>query len=211
ASVLACGPDAVLSHRDAAALLDLRRSSRSRIDVTIPRGSRRTRPGIEIHRPREVHPDDVTVVDGIPCTTIARTLVDLAEVVTRSHLERGIERAEKLRMFDLGTVEACTARAPFRRGARVLRSILTAYRAETAFTRSDLEKGFLAVCSAAGFPWPRVNTWLEFDGTGGEIDFVWPDRRVAVEVDGWEDHRTRPAFERDRDRDRRLRLAGWTV
>ena len=114
-------------------------------------------------------------------------------------------------MFDLGAVQACIARAPFRRGARIVHSILAAYRAETAFTRSDLEKRLLAICSAAGFPRPRVNTWVEFDGTGGEIDFVWPDRRVAVEVDGWEDHRTQPAFERDRDRDRRLRLAGWTV
>jgi len=192
-------------------LLDLRRSSRSRIDVTVPRDSRRRRPGIDIHRPRALHADDVTVRDGIPCTSWARTVIDLAEVSWRSEVERAIERAEKLRIFDLRAVEACVSRAPSRRGARVVRSILVAYRAETAFTRSELEKRVLSICRRAGLPRPMVNIWVEFDGTGGEIDFVWPDRRVAIEVDGWEGHGTHAAFERDRDRDRRLRLSGWTV
>jgi hypothetical protein len=211
AAVRACGPGAVLSHRDAAALLDLRRNARARFEVTVPRRSRRSRPGIQIHRPRHLHPDDVTVIDEIPCTTVARTLIDLAEVVGSAEVERAIERAEKLQIFDLRAVQACINRAPSRRGARLVTSLLALYRPESAFTRSDLEKAFLAICDAAGIPRPSVNTWVEYDGTGGEIDFVWPDAKVAIEVDGWEDHGNRFAFERDRERDRRLRLDGWRV
>jgi len=211
AAVLACGPGAVISHRDAAALLEFRPNARTRTDVTTASRAGRRRPGIDIHRPRQLHPDDVTVIDGIPCTTWARTVIDLADISRRSELERAIERAEKLRIFDLRALKACLERNPCPRGAAVVRGVLADYSPEAAFTRSELEKRFFSICRKAGFPRPHVNTWVEFDGTGGEIDFVWPDRRVAVEVDGWEDHRTRPAFERDRDRDRRLRLAGWTV
>ena len=137
--------------------------------MTVPRRSRRSRPGIQIHRPRHLHPDDVTVIERIPCTTVARTLVDLAEVVSRGQLERVIEQAEKLRFFDLRAVDACVARAPARRGAQILISLLALYRPETAYTRSDLEKAMLAICDAAGIPRPLVNVWLEFDGGGGEI------------------------------------------
>jgi uncharacterized protein DUF559 len=211
AAVLACGRGAVLSHREAAALMDLRRSARSTVDVTVPRRSRRSHPGIQIHRPRQLHPDDVTVIERIPCTTVARTLIDLVEAVRPAEVERAIEQAEKLRIFDLRAVEACIDRAPSRRGAREVTSLLALYRPEAAFTRSDLEKAFLAICDGAGIPRPSVNPWVEFDGTGGEIDFVWADERVAIEVDGWDDHGNRFAFERDCERDRRLRLDDWRV
>src|SRR5205085_3454209 len=137
---LACGPGGALSHRDAAALLDLRRNGRVRIDVTVPRSGRSGRPGIDVDRPRHLHPEDVTVIDRIPCTTVARILIDLGEVVRRTEVERAIEQTEKLRLFDLRAVEACIERAPSRRGARVLTSLLALYQPEAAFTRSYLEK-----------------------------------------------------------------------
>jgi hypothetical protein len=208
AAVLACGPGAVLSHRDAADLLGLRPSARARIDVTVAGRGGRRRPGIDVHRPRHIDAADVTVVDGIPCTTVARTLVDLAEVVSRREVERACERAEILRLFDLGAINAVCGRTPTRRGAAVIGSILGDYTAQVP-TKSELEARFLAICDDAGVPRPRVNVWVDLPRGGVEVDFLWEAERLIVETDGWETHGTKVAFERDRERDIRLRLAEW--
>src|SRR4051812_10223514 len=208
AAVLACGEGAVLSCRDSAELWGLRRrSGRSYVDVTTPRRGGRTRRGIRVHSGANLHPDDVTTHDGIPCTTVARTLLDLAEVVDRNGLQRAVERAEALRLFDLAAITALLARSNGRRGAPALRSAIARY--EDTVTRSELEDAVLAICADAHLPRPKVNAWLP--ELNVEVDFMWPDHRLIVETDGHEHHGTRMAIERDHRRDRRLRALGWLV
>jgi very-short-patch-repair endonuclease len=149
---------------------------------------------------------DVTSVGAIPCTTVARTLVDLAGVVTRRELERACERAEQLRVFDLGALVAALDRAGPRPGVAALRSLLAEGLGET-HTRSELEERFLELCRSAGLPRPQPNAWLGVL----EVDFLWSAQRLVVETDGRAFHGTPQAFERDRDRDRRLLLAGYRV
>jgi very-short-patch-repair endonuclease len=207
AAVLACGPGAALSHRSAADHLGLRPCNRASVDVTAPGRTGKERPGIDVHRAAGLEERDVTQVEGIPCTTVARTLLDLAETNDKTTLERAIEQAEKLRMFDLAAVVDVTNRAGKRRAATTLRKALAAYTPEPAFTRSKLEQRFLALCRTAGLPRPQTNTV-----TGAfEVDFTWPDRRLMVEADSLRHHGTRAAFERDRRRDQRLTAAGWRV
>lgn len=207
AAVLACGPGAALSHRSAGALLGLRPSHRTAIDVIAPGRAGKQRAGIDVHRATGLEPRDIAPIDGIPCTTVARTLLDLAETIDRTALEKAVEQAEKLRIFDLAAVVDVLNRAGKRRGATALRAVLRTYTPEPAFTRSDLEKRFLALCAEAGLPRPSVNNFSD----GFEIDFVWPDRRLMVEVDSYRHHGTRAAFERDRRRDQDLTAAGWRV
>ena len=116
-----------------------------------------------------------------------------------------------LGIFDLRAVEDVLSRATGRHGAGVLRSVLAEYDGPT-LTEKELEARFLALCRAASLPKPEVNAWITLDdGIAYKIDFLWRAERLAVETDGWETHRTRQAFENDRRRDRRLRLAGWDV
>jgi hypothetical protein len=211
AAVLACGARAVLSHRSAAALWGVRPTSRPTIDVTVGHQTRRARPGIDIHRTRSLAPRDATSYRGIPCTTVARTLLDLAEVVDRRSLERGFEQAEILRLLDLHALVEVLDRAAGRRGVPAVRSILAGYQDGRPLTRSELEKRFLAVCERGGIPQPTVNAWVPFGGSGAEVDFSWPEQRLIAEADGYRTHGTRGAFERDRSRDRQLVLAGWRV
>ena len=211
AAVLAYGSKAVLSHRSAAALHGIRANDRPKIDVTIPSPSARSRPGIDVHRSTTLEPSDVTTVDGVPCTSLARTLLDLAEVVDERAVERAVDQAEVLRKFDLRAVEEVLSRAAGRRGAAVLKLVLANYDGPT-LTRRQLEERFFALCRAASLPRPEVNEWITLgDGIAYEVDFLWRAERVAVETDGWGSHGTRRAFENDRRRDRRLSLAGWTV
>ena len=209
AAVLACGSHAALSHRSAAALWGLRPTMRAAIDVTVPRRAGFSRPGVDVHRARRLDPADVTRVRGVPCTTVARTLLDLAEVLDGQALGRACEQAEVLRILDRRAVDRVLARADGRHGAPALRTVLA--EVGCALTRSELEKRFLALCAAAGVPLPRVNAWLELDGGGLEVDFLWDVQRLIVETDGHRTHGTRRAFERDRRRDQRLTLAGWRV
>lgn len=211
AAVLACGPGAVLSHRSAASLWELRPTSRSRVEVTTPGQTGRSRPRIQIHRSRRLGADDVTVTLGIPITTVARTLLDLAEVADRRGLERAVERAESLRIFDLAALRDVLDRAEGRRGAPALRKVLAHYDAAGELTRSELELRFLELCRAAAIPPPRVNALIELNDSEPEVDFAWPEQRLIVETDGHETHGTRAAFERDRRRDQRLIRAGWRV
>jgi Protein of unknown function (DUF559) len=204
AAVLACGPEAVLSHHSAAALLGIRSDARTKHDVTVP-GRRRSRPGIEIHSGR-LEPQDTTAVEGIPCTSVARTLLDLAESVDARALDRAVEQAERNRIFDLDAIDDVLARADGRRGAPRLRRAVEGHRETGA--RSELEHRFLELCEAAGLPRPETNVWLE---EGLEVDFLWREQGLAVETDGYAIHGTRQAFERDRHRDQRLLGAGLRV
>src|SRR4051812_6839399 len=137
AAVLAYGPEAVLSHRDAGALQGLRTDNRSAIDVSVPRPSARPRVGIAVHASATLRSEDVTVHDRIPCTSVARTLVDLGDVVGRREVERAVEQAESLRVFDRIAVDGALARAGPRRGAGVLRELLQEW-ADPGLTESEL-------------------------------------------------------------------------
>jgi very-short-patch-repair endonuclease len=206
AAVLACGPDAVLSHRSAARLSGVRPDSRRGVDVTVAGSGRRGRPGIDLHAVRALDPRDITRIDGIPVTTLPRTLLDLAEVVPQDHVVRTIEEAERKRIFNRTALEELLARSPGRRGRRPLRSILTDAVIEPG-TREELERRFRQVIREAGLPHPKINTLVE----DYEVDAYWPDHKLVVELDGYDTHQTRKAFEDDRERDAVLLLAGYRV
>jgi hypothetical protein len=206
AAVLACGPGALLSHASAAELHGIGRASGPHIHVTAPGRSRRGHPGLVIHLPRRLHEEDGAVVEGVPVTSVARTLLDLCESVSRRLLDRAIAEAERLGIFDLAAVERLIERSNGRHGRRRLSDAVSAYR-PPAFTRSELERRFLDLCRAAGLPRPAANLFL----AGFEVDMAWPEHSLVVELDGHEFHRTQAAFERDRIRDTDLQVAGYRV
>lgn len=208
-AVLACGPAAALSHRDGGALWRIRRDSRFLIDVTAPGRSRHARPGIAIHRPRRFEPDECTTVDGIPVTTVARTLIDLAAVVPYGQLVRAWDEAVRLRVFDFDDLVRVRSRFKARRGLRHVDLLIAQARPLPPMTRSELEVLALELFRAAGFPEPAVNVYLP--EAQAEVDFLFRDQRVVVEVDGGAYHRTDRQRDEDNARDARLQLAGYTV
>jgi predicted transcriptional regulator of viral defense system len=186
AAVLARGPGAVLSHRTAAALHQLRPSHRANVEVTVPRRSRGRRSGIDVHRSTTLTAADVTVVNGIPCTTLARTLLDLAEVIERRPLERAFDQSEALGLFDLWAIEDQLARNRTRRGARRVTAVLNEHYIGSTPTQSELQEAFLALWRRLRLPPPKVNEWIDL-GDGQPMiwaDFVWREQRVIVETDG---------------------------
>lgn len=205
AAVLAYGEGALLSHRSAAALWGLARQRSPLIDITAATGRQgvRRREGIWIHRCR-LHPADRTRRGGIPVTTVARTLFDLAEFVSLKHLESAWEEADRLKLLELRRVEGVCERGYGRRALKPIRWLLTEARAPT-ITRSPLEDDFAAFCQARRLPSPSFNTTV----LGFEVDALWPHQRLAVELDSWEFHGHRAAFERDRARDTTLQVAGY--
>jgi len=210
AAVLAVGPGTVLSHRSAAALHGIRPSTRPAVDVATPRQGRRGRPGIDVHVTTVLGRGDVTVVDGVPVTTVARTLVDLASVVPADHLAKALDTAERLRILDLRSLRAALRRTRGRRGGG--HAALAAALAEhvalgTTLTRSELEARFGRLVRDHALPQPRTNVHVE----GIEVDALWPEQRLVVELDGWRYHRTERAFERDRERSNLLVVAGYRV
>ena len=212
AAVLACGPGAALSHRSAGRHRGLRPDNRATIDVTSPIRSGRRIAGITVHSGATLLRRDVEIIDGIRTTTLARTLLDLAEVISKRQLERAVEEAIVLRELDMNTIDDVLARATGRRGAATLRAVLGDIRPGSTNTRNDLEEAFLHICRAAGTPPDAVNAWIPYpEGGGAEADFVWRDHNLVVEVDGRAAHLTPQAFEHDRARDQRLATLGWRV
>ena len=185
AAVLACGQGAVLSHRSAAMHWGLLNPTNGPVDVTIPtRGGRRRRQGIRVHRSTCLTPKAATIRQGIPTTTPARTILDLRRVVDRPTLEAAIAQAEIRRL-----------------------PIPALHGIHHAPTRSELERRFLRLCRRHGLPKPEVNVRVG----PYEVDFLWRDRRLIVETDGWETHGTRSAFEADRARDVELKSLRYEV
>jgi very-short-patch-repair endonuclease len=206
AAVLACGPRAVASHHSAARLHDLWYSNRVKYDVTVPGTSRKSRPKIRVHRARRLHPDDITEVDGIPLTSVARTMLDMAAGLRHDPLLRLIEQAERLGLFDLYAIDATLARGGGHRGVRRLRRALRAYRPPPT-TKSGLERRMLRRLHQAGIREPRVNTLV----AGYEADLYFPAARLVVEVDGRPYHDSPRAFESDRIKDAAWQMAGVAV
>lgn len=207
AALLACGDGAVLSHRTAADLWGIRHSNQRIVDVTVAsRGGRTRRPGIRVHRmplPRR----ETTRLKQLSVTTPARTLLDLAAVLTPRALERAIDEAERLGLFQAGAIEAVLEANRCRPGRATLAAVFAVHRPGSTRTRSGLEERFLALCRSHAIPQPEVNVPL-----GPFIaDFLWRAQRLIVETDGRATHGTAAAFERDRARDAHLMTAGYRV
>jgi predicted transcriptional regulator of viral defense system len=214
AAVLACGPDAALSHRSAAALHEIRGTDRSNVDVTIPQRSPRKHAGVDVHRSTTLTPADITVIDDIACTTVARTLLDLAQVIKHRPLERALDQAEILNKLDFTALLDQIERNKARPAAGRLRAVLDEHYIGSTPTWSELEELLLAGCRRRDLPAPEVNALVDpndGDPTAIRVDFVWRLYRVIVETDGHRTHHTRQAFEEDRRRDQRLFAAGWIV
>jgi very-short-patch-repair endonuclease len=172
--------------------------------VSVPiRGHHRV--GIQVHRAPALNDADRAEREEIPVTAVPRTLLDIAATAPR-RLDRAIERSEQLGSFDLGATDSLLVRTAGHPGAGRLRQAVAVYR-EPAFTRSHLERLFLALVRKTGLPRPSVNTFV----AGFELDMYWPRERFAVELDGYETHGTRAAFERDPVRQEDLKLAGIEI
>jgi very-short-patch-repair endonuclease len=183
AAVLACGDCAVLSHRSAAALWGIRRPRNGAIEITVPRTTgMKTRAGIALHRSTTLIATSCSRRLGIPVTTPARTLADLRPLLSPAQFASAVREAEFL---GLPTADAAPAEP----------------------TRTELEDLFIALCRRHRLPKPAANVKLD----RYEVDFLWPDARLIAEVDGWESHRMRSAFEEDRARDARLAVLGYEV
>lgn len=212
AAVLACGPGAVLSHRSAASLHGLRGTARAKIDVIVP-GRRRVRiDGIDVHNSLTLTAADITAVDGIPCTSPARTIFDLAAVIDKRGVERALDQAEAERLLNLRRLSDVLERNRRTRAYHVLNPILTEYTIGPP-NESELEEMMFALCREAGLPRPERQFYID-PGDGEPMvraDFAWPAQKLIVETDSDKYHRTRRGFESDRRRDQRLVLAGWLV
>jgi very-short-patch-repair endonuclease len=208
AAVLACGPGAVLSHRSAGAHWGLLATAQTRIDVTAPRSRDRV-PGIRLHRSRSLDAKDATTHEGVPITTIARTLLDLAATVPEGGLERALAQAERLQLYDHRAIADVIGRNNGHRGRGAL---ARATAQEPKLTRSELEQQFLALVRKAGLPEPLSNHVLaDLDHQRHEVDFYFPTHNLVVETDGWDTHKTRAAFKSDRRKDAALTSAGCRV
>jgi hypothetical protein len=198
AAVLASGDDAVLSHTSAAAAWDLIQIRAGATHVTLPGDpGRRKRRGIRVHRSGTLTPADTTVHRGIPVTTPARTIIDLARTLEGRALEHVVDVADQRGLVDFTDL--------WHADSASLRAVLSRY--SPAPTRSELEERFLALCDDHGIPRPETNVRID----GIEVDFVWRDARLIVEVDGYAYHRSPSAFESDRARDATLTAARWRV
>jgi hypothetical protein len=173
------------------------------IDVTAPI-RRRAKRDFRVHFSSILAPKDRGEREGILVTSVPRILLDLAIRARPDQLERLLERAEELELLDLHAVEDLLDRAGGHRGRGRLRRALALYQPDPSFTRSRFEKSFRRRVSAAGIPTPSMNFSLE----GYELDAYWPDLRFVVELDLYETHGTRAAFERDHVRQEELKLLG---
>jgi hypothetical protein len=201
AAVLACGEGAVLSHAPAAHLLKLRRGATPPPEVTVPTLGGRRRPGIVIHRVRSLPAGDDFELDGIPITTVPRTLLDLAPALRPEELARACHEAWVHHRTRPHHVEACITRNPRKPGAAKLRRALGA-----DVTLSELEAGFLRLLRAHGLPLPRTN----IDLRGDKVDCHWPQFGLTIELLSYRFHATRAAFEQDVARRRRSNHVAYT-
>jgi very-short-patch-repair endonuclease len=210
AAVLASGPEAVLSHWSAAALWAVRPNSRSIVDITTPRKSR-SWDGIRRHR-KALPTDEVTVEEGIPVTTVPRTIFDLAATESADVVGNLLRESEYRQLHDRLSLWDLVDRYPGRRGVRKVRAALERLKEEPPGRKgSRLEERFASFLRLQQLPQPRFNEWILLGGRRFRVDCHWPGTRQIVELDGWEGHSTRTAFREDRTRDRELKVAGYSV
>jgi Transcriptional regulator, AbiEi antitoxin len=201
AAVLSSSPS-VASHWSAAWIWGLLRSRPGTLHVTCPNSRRANRP-FEVHV-ANLTPADRTVRDGIPVTSVARTILDMAVGRPVRDVRRQIQRADDGSVFDLRTMRDLLDRTAGHRGRAAVLIALDLYDEKPVFTRSGLERRFLEIVTAAGLPVPAMNAFV----AGHEIDAYWDAERFGVELDVFETHGSRLSFEEDRVRDDELLLAG---
>lgn len=205
AALLACGPNALLSHASAAGLWGLRSLSLEPIHLTIASRRHRRLAGVRAHRTAHLLPRDVRVEEGLPVTSPARTLLDQAVTLTSRELERELDEAlNVVRIVTPAELEDVLARTERRPGVPLLRRLLAA-RTTATITQSEAERGFLRLMRTGGLPEPETQVKLK----GFTVDFLWPQQRVVFEIDGYRFHTSRSAFDRDRRKDQTLKAAGF--
>jgi very-short-patch-repair endonuclease len=210
AAVLAAGSEAFLSHWSAAALWMIRPNSRSLIDVTMAHKSRSWE-GIKRHH-KALPADEVTVKDGIPVTSVPRTIFDLAATEDVDVIAAMLREAEHRNLWDRLSLPDLVERYPGRRGVKKVRLALRRVTEEpSGRKRSKLEERFAPFIRRCRLPMPRFNDWILLGAKRYQVDCHWPGTGRIVELDGWDGHHTRSAFQDDRERDRRLTAAGYTV
>jgi very-short-patch-repair endonuclease/predicted transcriptional regulator of viral defense system len=202
AAALATAPDALVSHYPAAVLWDWRPAREGPVHLTVPR-KLRSRPGLVVHH-TTLHPSDITRRHGIPTTSAARTILDLAATEPTAELERALNEAGLQRRVSPQSLTEQFSRYPHHRGTAALTKLLAT---EPSLTRSDAEIIARDLIRKAGLPQPESNIRIE----GYEVDLVWRDHGLIVEIDSWAFHSMRSSFEGDRRRDQRLTTAGWRV
>ncbi|TML04574.1 MAG: DUF559 domain-containing protein [Actinobacteria bacterium] len=207
AAVRACGPKAKLGHLSALREYELTRRGTYRIDVIAPR-SIKPKNGIRLHRPRCLDVLDTTVVDGIPITSVAQTLLDVAVPSYRLNVGKLLHEAAVQELLDMRAIWAVLARQPNHPGARRLDR---ASREEVPFTRSELEEAALALFRSFSVPEPETNVYVSDGEKLVEVDCLWRDAGLIVEIDSARYHRTRWRRRQDAAKTAALRAQGWTV
>lgn len=213
AAVLACGPDAVLSHGSAAALWGFGTERGGLIDISVPARRRSRLPGIRVHRRTEAILRDAAVHEGIPLTSPARTLIDQATQLRPMQLERSVNEADKLDLVQADALHASLEAYRSQPGVAKLRKLLD----PLAFRLSDseLEQRMRPLARAAGLPTPETQARVN----GYKVDFFWPELEIVVETDGLRYHRTASQQRRGLERDQAhieagmwpLRFSHWQV
>jgi very-short-patch-repair endonuclease/predicted transcriptional regulator of viral defense system len=206
AAVLACGPEAVLSHGSAAALWGFGSEPPGLVEASLPAGRRCRRPGIRAHRRAALRPADVTEHEGIPVTTPARTLIDQATRLPPARLERAVNEADKLDRVAADALYAALDDYRGVPGVAQLRKLLDPL--HFRLSDSDLEQAMRPLAKSAGLPVPETKAWVN----GYEVDLFWPELGIVVEADGLRYHRTASQQKRGLERDQAHLAAGlWPL
>jgi very-short-patch-repair endonuclease len=200
AAALACGPDAVVSHRSAACLFNLLPEIGGEVDVTVAGRNPGQRQGVRRHRVAHLPRQDVRTMRGLRITSVARTICDLAATESARDTEQAFQEALYHDIVTDTALEAVLEREPNRRGAPVIRSLIR----DPRLTRSERERRLLRLIDQAQLPKPLANVPLN----GYKADIYWPKHNLVVEFDGWRAHGHRLAFESNRKRDQILLAAG---
>lgn len=210
AAVKASGPGARVSHASGACLRKMRWSNSSYTDITVPAGRPLLRrKGIRCHR-AELQPQDLDEVDGIPTTSVARTLLDLATQIGLRGLESAANEAEVLEIFDMREMEDLLVRSKGHRGIRKLRHVLEhGDLSGRNQTKSGLERMFAMVCAQHGVPQPAINRWILLGDEYLQVDFLWRKEKVVIEVDSNRYHHTGWKLARDQRRDELFASHGY--
>lgn len=193
AAVLACGPGAALSHASAMCLHELWRFWNAPYEVTLPAGDRRPR-GIIVHRSRTLERHEIVICRGIPVTSPARTLFDMAPRLSDKQLPRAVNNALHAKLLTRSQLAATVDSHP---GHPAISRLAWFLETNNGITRSNWEREFPAFCARHGLPQPVMAAPV----AGHTVDALWPDVKVIVELDSWDFHNTRLDFETDRDRD----------
>jgi hypothetical protein len=201
AAVLTCGEGAALSHDSAAALWGIREQRRGPIHISVPSPRDPRRRGIRVHRRLELRP---TTKNGIPVTSPARTIMDLAPTITERQLERAIDETDKLDLVDPERLQQAAAEEGGV-GASIVRKLLG--KRTFLLTDSELERLFIPIADRVGLSTPQTQVELH----GHRVDFFFEAERLVVETDGLRYHRTPTQQKRDRVRDQELTVAGLAV